>query len=62
MSGWRKNKPSWLKIQSHQKRMQKWISKNGQPCDSNDKKQEEEWLSQNKVTICPPFGYKSKGD
>jgi hypothetical protein len=62
MSGWRKKKPTWIKIQNHQKRMQKWISKHGLPCDDGDKEQEEEWLSQNKVTICPPFGYKSKGD
>jgi hypothetical protein len=62
MSGWRKRKSSWLKIQHRQKRMQKWVSKHGLPCDSSDKKQQEEWLSKNKVTICPPFGYKSKGD
>tara|TARA_Y100001951_G_C11267077_1_gene256293 strand:- start:793 stop:981 length:189 start_codon:yes stop_codon:yes gene_type:complete len=62
MSGWRKKKSGWLKIQHRQKRMQKWISKYGPPCDINDKKQEEEWLSQNKITICPPFGHKPKGD
>jgi hypothetical protein len=62
MSGWRKKKPTWIKIQNHQKRMQKWISKHGLPSDDSDKEQEEEWLSRNKVTICPPFGYKSKGD
>jgi len=62
MSGWRQKKPTWNNIYHRQQRMQKWISQHGRPCEVNEEAQKEEWLSQNKITICPPFGHKSKGD
>jgi len=62
MSGWRKNKKSWAKIYHRQKRMKKWISKHGQPCEVDEETQKDEWRSQNTITICPPFGHNPKGD
>jgi hypothetical protein len=63
--GWREKTHKMRRFRARQTRMKNYVRENGQN-EEKDAEATKEWLSKNKIVVCPPFGYKAdkydKGD
>jgi len=61
LNAWQVTKAASIQVYHRNNRMKKWVAHHGSPRDVDDDKLRSEWLSKNKITVCPPFGHLNKG-